>query len=93
MDDYFKNLWKNNKILFILLIPAIILYFLRDIIIDLLISSSRKISKEARKRDDKLRAEQDRLDDAADAKRKESDKKEEKIKNLPDDEDWHKRKK
>lgn len=93
MNDFFKGLWKDNKILFILLIPVIVLYFLRDIIINLLISSSRKISKEARKRDDELRAEQDRLDSAANAKRKEAEKREEEIKDLPEDEDWHKRRK
>lgn len=93
MNDFFKDLWKDNKILFLLLLPLITLYFLRDIIINLLISSSRKISKEARKRDDELRAEQDSANAAADAKRKQAEEREKQIENLEDDESWHKRRK
>ena len=55
MDEKIKNLWINNKVLFFILIPLIAVFFLRNIIIDLLISGGHKALDEAKKKSDELK--------------------------------------
>jgi hypothetical protein len=94
MDEKIKNLWNNNKILFFLLIPLIALWIFKDVLFSLLASSARKTADEARKEDDKLKAQADELDkqaaitkaEADAAGKRIADRKEEDV-----DEDWHKK--
>lgn len=90
MDTWIKNLWKNNKLLFIIAIPLILIVVLRDVIMNLLIGSARKIANKAKVEDSKLKAEEDRLNAEADKKREEADKLGEKADNVEKDENWHK---
>lgn len=52
MDEKIKNLWNNNKLLFWILSPIILLLVLvlvfRDVVMAFLIGSARKTSQEAR---------------------------------------------
>ncbi len=55
MDERIKNLWNNDKLEFFLLIPLIALYFARNVIIDLLVSSGNKIAGDATQKSDALK--------------------------------------
>lgn len=59
MDQKIKDLWNNNKVLFFLLIPLVAVWFGRNIIIDLLVSSSNKVVGDATGKSDKLTHESD----------------------------------
>jgi cell division protein FtsB len=94
MDEKIKNLWNNNKILFILLIIPITLWFLKDIIFAMVASSARKTAEEARKEDGKLSEEVTRLDKEAAVTKAEADAAGKRVTNRKEedvDEDWHKK--
>lgn len=57
MDEKIKNLWNNNKILFFLLIPIILIVVFRDLILALLFGSARKTVEQAKAEDAKLTTE------------------------------------
>lgn len=69
-----------------------ILYFFREIIIDLLISSARNVSNEARDQDEKLAAEQKKDEARAEFSKNAAEMKEKEIKKIEGDEEWHKKK-
>lgn len=86
-----KDLWSKNKLLFCLLIPLILLVVFKDLIMDYLIGSSRKLVNKTKEEDQKLKAESDKAQQEANDLKESADNKEEQINNLPEDEDWHKR--
>ncbi len=57
MNDKIKNLWNNNRLVFFLLIPFIALFFLRNILIDMLVSSGNKVVSDTSKKSDELKQE------------------------------------
>ena len=57
MDEKIKNLWNNNRLVFFLLIPFIALFFLRNILIDMLVSSGNKVVSDTSKKSDELKQE------------------------------------
>lgn len=59
MDEKIKNLWNNNKIVFFLLVPLIVLWFCRNIIIGLLVDSGNKVVGEATTKSNELKGQQD----------------------------------
>ena len=58
MDQWAKDLWEKNKIVFFLLIPVILLIYFRSFFINLLLSDSRKIATEADQKDNQLSKEE-----------------------------------
>ncbi len=95
MDEKIKNLWNNNKILFFILIPLIILYVLKDVIFALLGASARKTTEKAKEEDSKLKDQANQANLEAEKLKSQADSLEEKIDNRTSDdvpEDWHKRK-
>lgn len=58
LDEKIKNLWNNNKIVFFLLIPLIALWYFRNVIIDLLVSSGNKVVTDTTKKSDELKHDQ-----------------------------------
>ncbi len=66
------TLWDNHKIFLIIFGIAILVYKFREVIIDLLVSSSREAVKEAQKQDQTLRGEEKAANDQANQLRKEA---------------------
>lgn len=92
MDNWIKNLWNNNKILFFVLLPLVLIVFFRDLIMELLIGSVRKEVRETKDKDAKLKAEQDAANKEAERLKAEADKIDKDIENGKDpDKDWHKK--
>lgn len=62
LDEKLKDLWKNNKLAFwLLVLPiglCIVAYKFRSVIIDMLVSDSRKIAIETEQKDKELAAQQ-----------------------------------
>lgn len=82
-------LWEKHKIFLIGFGLLILIWKFREVIIDVLVSSSRKTVQDAVKQDASLKKEQDLANDQADQLRKEA---EDLSKNKPSvDEDWHKK--
>lgn len=89
MDSWIKGLWAKNKIFFILLLPVIILAIFKDILMEYLIGSARKMTREAREKDGKLKSDLDKINAKADEMKRQAD---ELGKEDPeDDPDWHKK--
>jgi hypothetical protein len=83
------TLWSQYKVFFIIFGILILIWKFREIIIDLLVSSSREAVKDAQKQDQALRGEEKKANDQADQLRKEADALDD---NKPKvDEDWHKK--
>lgn len=88
MDAWISALWNKNKIVFFLLLPIVVLYFCRNIIISLLVNSARKVSNEAKKQDEKLKDEQVDLNNKADNLRDNANSPKD---TAEKDEEWYKR--
>jgi len=88
MDDWIKNLWKENKLVFFLLIPLILIIFFRDLIISLIVGNARKVANKAKAKDAELKAKADAANIEADKLKSQSDKAEDRIKKDPGL-DWH----
>ena len=73
MDEKIKNLWQNNKILFFLLLPLILVVVFKDVIIEVLLGSARKMSNEAKDKDADLKAKQDEANAKANQLKAEAD--------------------
>lgn len=89
MDEKIKNLWQNNKIFFFILLPLIALWFARNIVIDLLVSSGNKAVGDASEKSDKLKSEQDVANTKADQIKADADKAADHRE--PVGEDWNKK--
>lgn len=88
MDEKIKNLWNNNKLVFFILIPLIALWFARNILIDLLVSSGNKIVGDTTAKSDGLKHDQDVANTQADQIKADADKAA--SKKDPVGEDWNK---
>jgi hypothetical protein len=91
MDNFISNLWKNNKIFFFILLPLVIIWFFKDLILKLIVGVSNKELDSANKADTKLQQEQNKINDQANVHKANADKLEYKIKNISEDEEWHKK--
>lgn len=91
MDNFFSNLWKNNKILFFILIPLVVVWFFKDLILKLIVGVANKELQNAKEKDSSIKQEQDKANDAADAHKANSDKLEQDIGKISEDEEWHKK--
>ncbi len=89
--NWISNLWGKNKFLFFILIPVIILVFFKEVIIEMLIGSAKKMVTETKQKDADLRVELEGLKNKANNEKKEADKIDDKINNVDDDPDWHKK--
>lgn len=87
MDQWITNLWTKNKILFFILIPVILIFVFKNLIMEYLVGSLRKRVEEAKKQDAKLEKDFDKINDQADKLREEANQNP----TIPDDEDWHKK--
>ena len=95
MDEKIKNLWANNKLLFFIALPLIILFVFRDLILSLLVGSARKVSAEAKKEEEKLQTEINQADKDAAVARTEADAAGKRVEDRKEDdisEDWNKKK-
>lgn len=91
MDTWIKQLWNNNKILFCLLLPLVLLFFFRDLILSFLVGSARLLVARAKEKDEALK---DQLSDAlnkADRLKDEADALGDTANDLQIDEDWNKK--
>jgi uncharacterized protein YlxW (UPF0749 family) len=91
MDNFISNLWKNNKIFFFILLPLVIIWFFKDLILKLIVGVSNKELDSTKKADAKLQQEQNKINDQANAHKANADKLENEIKNISEDEEWHKK--
>lgn len=83
------TLWEKYKFFLIAFGILILIFKFREVIIDLLVSSSRETVKEAQKQDASLRAEEDKANSQANQLRKDA---EDLATNKPKvDEDWNKK--
>jgi len=89
MDEKIKSLWANNKIVFFLLIPLIALWFARNAIISLLVSSGNKVVGDATTKSDQLKQEETVANAKADQLKADADKARQDTPKA--DEDWNKK--
>lgn len=83
------TLWKNHRWFLIGFGLLILVIKFREVIIDILVSSSKTVMNDARKNDAQLRNDQNQANDAANKLIDDANKMAE---NKPDvDEDWHKK--
>lgn len=74
MDEKIKALWQNNKIVFFLLIPLIALWFARNVIINLLVSSGNNIVGDTTAKSDVLKHDETVANTQADQIKADADK-------------------
>lgn len=91
MDEKIKSLWQNNKILFFLLIPLIVLWFARNLIIELLVSSGNKIVGDTTAKSDVLKQDQTVADAQANQIKADADAAAAAAQKEPVGEDWNKK--
>lgn len=58
MDQKIKDLWNNNKLLFLLFIPFIALWFFRNLVISLLVTSGNKIVGDTTQKSEALKTQE-----------------------------------
>lgn len=85
-----KDLWNSHKVFFVVFGILILVVKFREILIDLIVSSSKKTLEDATKQDTQLAAEETK--DKADADKLVEQAKEEPLKEKPVDVDWYKKK-
>lgn len=91
--NWVTDLWTNKRWLFWLLLPLVVLYFLKDIIMQLLAGGAVKDVKEAQKKDEEIQKEivQAKVEGAKEAGKTEViEKRIEERKAEDVSEDWHK---
>jgi hypothetical protein len=91
MDEKIKGLWSKNKLFFFLLLPLSALWFARNLIIDLLVSSGNKLVGDATEESNKLKSEQDIANAKADQIKADADAAAAADKAEPVGEDWNKK--
>lgn len=89
MDEKIKSMWQNNKILFFLLIIPITLWFLKDIIMSMLVRNANSELQETKDKDKELAADIDSAKAQAQVLKASSDQKEAEIAKIKDDADWN----
>lgn len=90
MDEKIKALWANNKLLFLLALPLLLLFLFRDLLFSILVGSARKTFQKATEVDQKLATEQKTAEDAGNAAQADAAELEKKAKSATVDEDWNK---
>jgi septal ring factor EnvC (AmiA/AmiB activator) len=91
--DFFINLWKTKKWLFFLLLPVIILWFFKDLILQFLNYKFDQDLKDAKKKDEKLKDEITQIEKDSSKKEGQIEEIENKIKDREEaggNLDWHK---
>lgn len=91
MDSFISNLWKNNKFLFFILIPLVIIWFFKDILLKLIVGVANKELDSTKEKNSNLKQEQDKMNDTANLHRANADKLEQDINNISENEEWHKK--
>lgn len=86
-----KKLWQNNKFLFFLLLPLVLLVVFKDLIWDFLVGSARKKVRETEKKDEELKQKADEANAKADELKDQADQLGEDVKNVKGDPNWHKK--
>lgn len=85
MDEYLKNLWNKNRIAFFLLFPLVLIYVFKDLIMEILIGSTRKLSQKTKAKDSELQNQAEKLKQQADSLKQQADN----LKVEEVDENWH----
>jgi hypothetical protein len=91
MDSFFSNLWNKNRVLFFILIPLVILWVLKDILLKSIVFLGNREFKKAVEKDKEIKSEQDRLNNQANDHKANSDRLEKEIEKISEDEEWHKK--
>jgi hypothetical protein len=91
MDQWIKDKWESNKLVFFLLLPILLIILFKDLIMEILIGTARKQTEATKAKDEKLKDQFDTINDEANALKKESDNVGKQSENIPDDEDWNKK--
>lgn len=86
-----KKLWENNKFLFFVLLPIVLLVFFKDLIFEYLVGSAREKVRETEKKDQELKQKADAANAKADKLKEEADKLGQDAENVKGDADWHKK--
>lgn len=84
-----KEVWNKNKILFFIIIPLLIIAKFRDVIIQILVASGKKLMEQARKQDGQLRQEANDANNKANSLINQADGRDDN--KPPVGEDWHKK--
>lgn len=74
MDEKIKTLWQNNKLTFFLILPIIAIWFCRNVLISLLVSSGNKVVGDATEKSDQLKQEETVANTKADQIKADADK-------------------
>ena len=94
MDAFFKRMWENNKIVFILLIPIILLLLFGKGMISILRNSIEKLLSDSKKQDASLKEQADAANLEAEKERQKAADLEKQIQNRDTsdvNEDWNKK--
>lgn len=83
-----KTLWNNHKLFLIFFGGLILIVKFRDVLIDILVSSSKKLLQDTKDKDTVLAGEEQKAKDDANALVQKA--KEEPLKEKPVDDDWYK---
>lgn len=89
MDQWLRNLWKNNKVFFFLLLPLILVLVFKDVLLAVLVGGARKTAEEAKTKDADLKKEQDSANSEAERLRDEANDLEGDIHAGKIDENWN----
>jgi zona occludens toxin (predicted ATPase) len=84
-----KSLWNDHKLFFIVFGVLVLIVKFRDILIDILVSSSKSTMEDAKKEDAKLSTQENQA--KADADKAVQDAKDEPAKQTPVTDDWFKK--
>lgn len=85
-------LWERDKVFFIAFIGLIAVAKFRDVLIQLIMGSAKKLEDDTIKKDAVLLADENKANDQANTLVKDAEKKAEDSKNIPVNEDWYKKK-
>ncbi len=91
MDQWIKDLWNKNKLVFILLLPIVLIVFFKDLIFSYLVKSSNDKVDKTKAKDEELKQKAKAANEQADKAKQEADKLEKEIKDIEGDEDWHRK--
>lgn len=84
-----KEIWNKNKLLILIIVPLILLAKFRDILIDLIVASGKRLMDKTKAEDAKLKQEQDEANNKANQIIANADKKDDD--KPPVDDDWYKK--
>lgn len=95
MDAWLKDLYLKNKIVFwlvfVLVLPAIILFLFRDLVLKVIVNKANEELSEAKQTDATIKEKERMAKDQAEESKTNADSIEKKIKTIKEDEDWNKK--